>query len=181
MEQDKGLKHDKTITSDLKNCLPSSHNTDVTLPNMLTWGSLKRIEPTKIANCGLKEFRNYDFFEGKGGSFFYRKKLGKSNYDGPFRSTLVNTTMKKKRRFSIRSGSLTKVPRRMFHSERKLSSRKSVKKVRFDSITEKKSPIKTSPHTSRSLTEGNCVRSRLPRPSGTTEAKKLFEKFQQTV
>ena len=66
----------------------------------------------------------------------------------------------------------------MFHSERKLSSRKSVKKVRFESITERKSPLKTSPHISRSLTEGKCVRSRLPRPSGTTEANRmLFEKL----
>ena len=180
MEQGKGVKRDQTIASGLKNCLPSNHTTDVTLSNTLTWRSLKRIDPSKIANCGLKNFRNYDIFEGKGGTFFYRKKFGKSKYDGPFRSTLVNSTIKKKRRFSMCSGSLSKVPRRMslYHNERNLSSRKSVKKVRFELITEKKTPLKTTPHISRSLTEGKCVRSRLPRPSGTTEANRmLFEKL----
>ena len=180
MELDKGVKRDHTITSDLKNSLPSMHTTDVPLPNTLTWGSLKRLEPAKIASCGLKKFRNYDLFEGKGGSIFYRKKCGESKYDGPLRTTLLNSTRKKQLRLGIRSGSMTKVPRRMslFHNERKLSSRKSVKKVRFESITEKKLPSKTSPHICRSLTEGKCGRSRLPRPSGTTGAKRmLFEKL----
>merc|ERR1712142_991458 len=152
---------------------------DVPLPNTLTWGSLKRLESAIIASCGLKKFKNYDLYEGKGGSIFYRKKCGESIYDGPLRITLLNSTMKKQRRLGFRS-SLTKVPRRMslFHNERKLSSRKSVKKVRFESFTEEKFPSKTSPHICRSLTEGKCGRSRLPRPSGTTGAKRmLFEKL----